>query len=122
MSGSTFQREAWEISRVIHLPDSVLAITEQGGGEKAAEEKLSGTKSTKGGSQTHYGLLARAVNGTQETGVLPRPAVDELANLWLVTSAVSVASFPYPLLFRCGLVCRLDVSFRCCNVNVLLAD
>lgn len=62
MSGSTFQRETWEISQVIHLPDSVLAITEYGGGAEAGEREIFQDKNCQRRKLMYYGVLARTVN------------------------------------------------------------
>lgn len=44
MSGSVFQRETWEISQLSQLPDSVLAMREQGEGVEAQERETSRDK------------------------------------------------------------------------------
>lgn len=64
MPGSAFQRETWELSQVIHLPDSVLAITtEQGGGEQAVGREMSLEENHHRRKLNASGLLARRVSG-----------------------------------------------------------
>lgn len=103
MPGSAFQRETWELSQVIHLPDSVLAITEQGGGEQAEgrETSLDGNHHRR--KLNASGLLARRVSGCWgPTWAPPSPAVKDLGRFRSCLPCGPVTPFPY--LFRHGLM------------------
>lgn len=103
MLGSAYQRETWELSQVIHLPDSVFAIMEQGGGEQAKgrensldenchTRKLNASKFT--GKKTKW-VLGINLGSTQ-------PCCEEPGALPASLPCGPVTPFPY--LFRQGLM------------------
>lgn len=90
MPGSAFQRETWELSQVIHLPDSVLAITmEQGEGEQAGERETSLDENHHRRKLNATGLLARRISGSWgPTWAPPSFAVKGLGSSWRVSHVV----------------------------------